>query len=200
MKKLELWWPVKPYGLNQGWGVNGEYYRKNGIDILGHNGLDFYAPTGKNVRAAHDGEVTFTGYDGSAGLGVVLKTLEPFEYGGKEVYFKTIYWHLLPGTVVVKPGQIVKVGDILAESNNTGFSSGSHLHFGLKPIARGEEKWSWFNLEQKNGYWGAIDPTPYFTGFHAFDAQTMLGVLKQDISMYQKIREMLKLWQYGRRI
>lgn len=148
---------------------------------------------GKNVRAAHDGEVTFTGYDGSAGLGVVLKTLEPFEFEGKEAYFKTIYWHLNTGTVVVKPGQKVKVGDILAESDNTGFSSGSHLHFGLKPIARGEKPWTWFNLKQDNGYMGAIDPAPYWTGYHAFDAQTFLSVLKQEISIYKKLKELYKL-------
>lgn len=37
--KLELWFPVRPWKITQGFGVNGDYYRANGINIAGHNGL-----------------------------------------------------------------------------------------------------------------------------------------------------------------
>lgn len=197
-KKFELWYPVKPWGVNQIFGVNGEYYRKNGINIKGHNGIDAYCRDGQNVRAAHDGEVVFTGVDGSGGLGVVLKTLEAFDYEGKPTFFKTIYWHLKTGTIAVKPGQKVTTGTILAEADNTGFSSGTHLHFGLKPIYENEEMGTWYNLNPDNGYMGAIDPMPYFTGYCAFDSQTVMDILRSEISVYKKIVEILNLQRYGR--
>lgn len=150
--------------ITQAFGGNGEYYRANGINVIGHNGLDLEAVDGANIYASHDGEVTFTGYDGSGGLGVVIRTLDKFDYQGKKSFFKTIYWHLKKDSIVVKANQKVKAGQLIALADNTGFSTGSHLHFGLKPITRGEKDWQWYNLEPNNGYSGAINPLPFFEG------------------------------------
>lgn len=164
MAELQLQYPVTPAKINQGWGFNGDWYRKNDINVDGHNGIDFWAPDGWNVKAAHDGQVVFVGYDSKEGLGITIRTTAMFEYEGKNVHFKTIYWHLKEGTPRVKPGDLVKSGDVIAQADNTGFSTGSHLHFGLKPIkVKGDGK-STYNIEQNNGYYGAIDPTDYFSG------------------------------------
>jgi len=40
-----------------------------------------------------------------------------------------VYAHLQMNTVRVRPGQRVQRGEYLANSGNTGFSSGPHLHF-----------------------------------------------------------------------
>ena len=87
------------------------------------------------------------------------------------------------------------MGDVLAESDNTGLSTGPHLHFGLKPVAKGEQSWIWFNVEQKNGYLGAIDPLPYFNGLYAYDAFTLRDILKQPISSAQKVLKLLQLFR-----
>lgn len=166
MKQLKLFYPVANFSIIQHFAENKEYYH-NLLGIEGHNGLDIFATDGTPVYAAHDGEVTFAGEDGSGGLGVVIRTLEPFEYKGQEVFYKTIYWHLKVNSILVKPNQKVKAGDKIAEADNTGLSTGSHLHFGLKPIAQGEQPWLWSNLEQTNGYGGAIDPEPYLNGEYA---------------------------------
>ena len=171
MKPLELYYPCKPLGFNQRFGNPDSKYLSIGVPSGRHNGIDFYAPDGTVICATHDGEVTFTGEDGSGGLGVVVRTLEKFDYKGKPTYFKTIYWHIKRGTFKVRPGQRVVVGDVLAYADNTGFSTGSHLHFGLKPILKGEKDWEWYNLEPDNGYNGAIDPEPYFNGKFAFDVK-----------------------------
>lgn len=187
MKNLTLHYPVKPWQVTQSFGGNGEWYRKNGINIKGHNGIDAVAPNGTPVRASHDGEVTFTGEDGSGGLGVVIRTNERFTYEGKQKYFKTIYWHLLPNSFAVKPGQMVKAGQLIGLADNTGFSTGSHLHFSLKPIESGEPKGVWYNVKQDNGYMGAIDPTPFFSGVHAQDV-LYKSLLEQLIDVYKKLK------------
>lgn len=146
------------------------------MGMKGHNGIDFYALDGFPVYASHDGEVVFCGEDGSAGLGIVIRTLEPKEMGGYTAYAKTIYWHIKKGSFKVKAGDIVKAGAHIADADNTGASSGSHLHFGLKPVAQGESVWAWYNIEQNNGYMGAIDPKPYFNGFFAQDAAKILMI------------------------
>lgn len=44
----------------------------------------------------------------------------------------SIYAHLNWDSIRVKPGQIIKRGEYIADSGNTGFSSGPHLHFAVQ--------------------------------------------------------------------
>src|SRR3990167_610505 len=178
--KLELWYPVKPWFITQPFGTNGEWYRANGINIIGHNGLDLVASHGQAVRAAHDGEIVYAGVDSKEGWGVVLRTSEPIE----DVFYKTIYWHLIK-EIPVKVGQKIKAGDLIGYADNTGFSTGNHLHFGLKPQLKGENDWTWANLEQDNGYMGAIDPNPHFNKYFAQDAQLVISILSSIIEIYK---------------
>lgn len=192
--KLELYYPVKTDRailVSQPFGVNGEYYQSHGINIKGHNGVDMRATHGQIVRAAHDGMVVYAGMDSSAGIGVVIRTTEPFEYINGESYFKTIYWHLI-NNIPVKVGQRVKTGDIIGYADNTGLSTADHLHFGLKPQIQGENDWTWLTMNEDNGYGGAIDPMPYFPGFYAEDKQTVVSILQQQISVLQKVVELYK--------
>lgn len=183
--KLQLWFPIRDsngnFTISQPFGTNGDYYRANGINILGHNGLDIVCEDKTPVYAAHDG-IAYTGKDSKEGLGVVLITKDERQYGSDLAFFKTIYWHLASWNVI--DGQEIKVGDLLGYADSTGFSSGTHLHFGLKPVAkRGEEPWQWWNLEQANGYGGAIDPTPYFNGQFADNVpkQRLIIILLQKV-------------------
>src|SRR5258708_8531911 len=52
------------------------------------------------------------------------------------------YCHLQKGGCLVKPGQIVEVGEVIAHSGNTGFSSGPHLHFSVFKTKDGRERLS----------------------------------------------------------
>lgn len=189
--RLLLKSPLKDFKVNQLFGVNGAYYQENGINIKGHNGLDLQAKDGTDVFASHDGIVTFSGHDGAGGLTVVLRTLEKFNYELKDVYFKTIYVHLKEGSVVVKVDQKVKVGDKIAQADNTGFSTGSHLHWGLKPVYKGEKSWEYLNLEPDNGYLGAIDPFLYLEGApYLFEKDLGLSqIYDREVEEFQKFLE-----------
>lgn len=192
MSKLELFKPIKPEFVGQGFGENlVPLYQELGM--LGHSGIDYPCPIGKKIYACHDGIVTYAGVDSKEGWGVVVRTLEKFSYKDGEAFFKTIYWHLLKD-IPVKAGQEVKAGDLIGYGDTTGAATGSHLHFGLKPIAQGENEWTWANLEQQNGYFGAIDPMPYFNAFYSQDAQLVLGIYR---AMVETLKSLISLFKHG---
>lgn len=173
-----LYYPVKPWVVNQPFGNPDPKY--SGLGLRGHNGIDFHTYHGEPVYAAHDGTAYYE-IDGNQGHGVVLRSKTPYDYNGQQVYFKTIYWHLCDSSkepqfkspIEGNDGIFIKAGDLIGYADNTGLSTGDHLHFGLKPQGIGESNNSWFNIEQNNGYMGAIDPNPYFNGLFAQDLHTV---------------------------
>lgn len=159
--KLTLSYPIQPVFITQRFGDTTflEWYKAHGIVFKGHNGIDFMAYHGQPIYAAHDGTAYYE-VDGSQGHGVVLITNQQYDYGSEQVYFKTIYWHMIDsakepvfkspieGHPYPNDGIVVKKGDLLGYANTTGLSSGDHLHFGLKPVKQGEPPQVWFNIEQ----------------------------------------------------
>lgn len=191
---LRLYYPCKPWLAFQGFGechpaICSTY---KAMGLLGHNGIDAQAADSTPLYAAHDGTVVFAGEDGSAGFGVVIRTDEQYAYKGGQAYFKTIYWHLRRDGIRVRAGQKVKTGDLIALSDNTGISTGAHLHFGLKPVHQGEQEWVWFNIEQDAGYKGAVDPQPYFVGIYAQDVPNKIAQLRAIVArLTQQLAELL---------
>lgn len=175
--KLRLYYPVKPFFLNQGFGDTSflSYYANNGVNFKGHNGWDFQAKHGQPVYAPHDG-ICYPEVDSRQGQGVNLITREQFDYNGKgPCYFKSVLWHLTDDDAVVHAGQIVKAGDLIGYADSTGLSTADHLHYGLKPCNYTEPGGDYkklYNLEEGNGYYGAIDPKPYWNGLYAQDITT----------------------------
>lgn len=193
MNKLQLWYPVKkPMFVSQGFGDTRflQFYKDNGLNLKGHNGVDFVTKYAEQVRVAHDGEVVFAGVDSKEGWGIVVRTDNPFEYNGREVYFKTIYWHLIKD-FPVKVGQKVKIGDVIGYSDSTGLSTANHLHFGLKPQLKGEDEWTFTNVENGNGYYGAIDPNSYWNGYYAQDVNIVLSILTTIRDLWAKVVSLL---------
>lgn len=162
--------PVKDMVILQKFGVNGEYYRSHGVNIAGHNGIDLYTKHGEPIYATHDGVALYQ-VDSMQGHGVVVITKESYEFNGIKTPFKTIYWHLcdpikepkFKSPIADKGAVEVKKGDLIGYANSTGFSTGDHLHFAVKPVAKsGENLWTWGPAEANNGYGGCVDPMPYF--------------------------------------
>lgn len=83
-----------------------------------HAGMDIPVPIGTPVLAADDGEVEEVAFNNEAGNYVRLN------HGNG---MATRYLHL--NRAYVKPGLRIKKGQIIAESGNTGGSTGPHLHF-----------------------------------------------------------------------
>lgn len=149
---IELYYPLKPIRVNQAFGENqNAFYKQAGMK--GHSGIDFWAYNGQPIYATHDG-VCYPQVDSHGGNGVKLQ--------GDG--FETIYWHFIDDDAVVHTKQVVKAGDLLGYADNTGQSTGTHLHFGLRI---GETSF-------KNGYGGCSDPQPYFNGKYAEEIQNPL--------------------------
>ena len=83
-----------------------------------HQGLDISTEKGQPVYATADGTVESSSYTGDYGNLIVLK----HGFG-----LATRYGHL--SAFGVKPGQIVKRGDIIGYVGSTGRSTGAHLHY-----------------------------------------------------------------------
>lgn len=84
-----------------------------------HNGMDFHARSNK-VYAMMDGEVIKVGYDERSGAYVTIR------HGD----YTVSYCHL--SKALVRKSTVVKAGEVVAITGNTGRSTGEHLHLAVK--------------------------------------------------------------------
>ena len=84
-----------------------------------HKGIDIAAPVGTPIFAAASGKVVSAGWN-SGGYGNLVK----LQHIDGSI---TLYAH--NHRILVNSGQKVTQGEQIAEMGNTGFSTGSHLHF-----------------------------------------------------------------------
>ena len=120
MPKLQ--YPFKKIYITQKWGVNEEVYKRFGYS--GHNGVDLrlFDDAGNRsstslVYAPHDGVIRERRFDAD-GYGNYLK-LESDTEG-------SILAHLKEFKVNIN--KHVKQGDLIGIADNTGWSTGKHLH------------------------------------------------------------------------
>jgi murein DD-endopeptidase MepM/ murein hydrolase activator NlpD len=90
-----------------------------------HRGLDFSAPVGTPVRVTGDGKVAAV--QTQRGFGKVVKV----DHGNGVT---TVYAHL--DKILVKKGQRVARGEVIAHSGNSGRSSAPHLHYEIRLSGR----------------------------------------------------------------
>lgn len=138
--------------ISQGFGGNPEIYAQFGLK--GHNGLDIAAPLDTPVKAVHDGHIEFyndilTSTTGGYGLDIRLD----FEADG--FTWDCVYGHLhrYEGSP-----RDVKAGEVIGYVDSTGFSTGNHLHLGIRKLLNG------IVLDYSNGFLGYLDPLIFLKG------------------------------------
>lgn len=134
------------YPITQKFGENFRLANGNWAYKAGHMGVDFGTPKGTKLVAPTNGEVIRVG-DYKDGYGIQVQVWDK-EQG--------IAWRMghLEWTPL-KIGEKVWTGKLLGTSDNTGFSTGNHLHF--------EVAWVDANCKKINGQIsGNINPLPYF--------------------------------------
>ena len=85
-----------------------------------HAGIDIGVPIGTPVYALEDGVVIAA--QSMSGYGNVVM----INHGN----ITSVYGH--NSSLAVSPGQVVKGGQLISYSGNTGVSSGPHLHFEIR--------------------------------------------------------------------
>ena len=125
-------------------GANGEslfyypYGSDGNEDFRIHHGIDIPNPIGEQILAASDGVVEWAGSTDentrrgtmeiyvSYGQMVVIR--HNFNYQGQPVW--TLYAHM--SEIYVQEGDVVKMGDGIGEVGETGYVTGSHVHFEVR--------------------------------------------------------------------
>jgi Peptidase family M23 len=144
--QVVLRWPVDNRIINRRFGEFPELYKQFGLP--GHEGIDLYADTGDNVHACADGRVSMAGSPPKHPYGTHIR----IQSKAGTTSFETIYGHL--EQILVQVGQQVTAGDVIGLADNTGNSTGSHLHITLKITGKSTP-----------GYpAGIVDPLPYLSG------------------------------------
>lgn len=86
-----------------------------------HGGLDIAAPYGRNIKAAADGIVSYSGWMGGYGYLIIID-----HANGVQTY----YGHC--SKLYASVGDEVKAGDVISAVGSTGNSTGNHLHLEIR--------------------------------------------------------------------
>ncbi len=86
-----------------------------------HTGIDYGAPMGTPIMATANGKVTFSGR--KAGYGKLMIVKHPNGY-------QTYYGHC--SRLLMKRGQMVEQGQVIARVGQTGVATGPHVHYEVR--------------------------------------------------------------------
>lgn len=128
---------LKRMASGYGWRVDPIYHIRRF-----HEGMDFSAPIGTEIFATGNSTVIFAGW--KQGYGQTVDLDHGFGYS-------TRYAHC--SKLLVRPGQKVKRGDVIALVGNTGKSVGPHLHYEVHYQGR--------PVDPRNFYFYDLSPEDY---------------------------------------
>ena len=111
--------PVKTAAFTSGYGVRSDPFRGSAAM---HPGIDLAGPMGTPIYATADGTVLRSGWT-SGGYGNLIEV----DHGRG---IATRYGHL--SQVLVRAGQHITRGQLIARMGSTGRSTGSHLHYEVR--------------------------------------------------------------------
>lgn len=88
-----------------------------------HKGVDYAAPVGTPVKAAAEGKIVYSGWQGGYGNVVIIEHAKQHS---------TVYGHLSKFGANAKVGANVSQGTVIGYVGQTGLASGPHLHYEIR--------------------------------------------------------------------
>ena len=128
---------LKHMASGYGWRIDPVYHIRRF-----HEGMDFSAPVGTDIFATGNGTVSYVGW--RQGYGETVEIEHGFGY-------RTRYAHC--SKLLVREGQKVKRGDVIALVGNTGKSTGPHVHY--------EVHYQGVPIDPRNFYFYDLNPEDY---------------------------------------
>ncbi len=121
---------ILPYRVGSEYFVNQANCSGFGHSNFWSHGYDFTMNIGTSITASRSGTVGWA-TDGCADGNTACTNLITIIHDDGTV---ALYSHLTNGGVLVSPGEVVEMGDIIGRSGNTGNTGGlPHLHFSVHP-------------------------------------------------------------------
>lgn len=180
MSRLSVFLPAKPLIVTQAFGIFNPAYERFGFTC--HNGIDMAIHDGQEAYAMLDGVVSEVGENDGAGKYLKIRTVGPVELANDSGVVCFMYMH--GKEILVKQGQEVRAGDLVMRCDNTGFSTGHHLHISAflvdsngRKVRRGNPATDY-----------CFDWYPYCNRFYAEDKKTLLA-------LYMRVVELLRALQ-----
>ena len=146
----------------------------NGVDIYGqwglkgHNGIDYGIPNDTPLYAPHSGKIIEAVYD-KEGYGWYLKIENEIE--------GSVLAHMRKFEVGL--GDEIVEGQLIGYSNNSGWSTGPHLHWGYYRHPR----------NRNNGYNGFIDQIPYIDTQPTYSDEYIKQVIEDRENLLKEVGE-----------
>jgi len=115
----EMMWPVPGhYSITS---LFGKRIHPISKEYTMHTGLDIASPRKTDLVSAQTGTIIFANWFAGYGKAIII------DHGGG---YTTLYAHL--DVISVEVGQVVKKGQSIGQTGNSGYSTGPHLHFEVR--------------------------------------------------------------------
>lgn len=178
MDELELFYPVKPLVISQAFGIYNPAYKQFGFTH--HNGWDYPVPSRAIAYAMCEGVVTDVGEKEGAGKYVRYRTNERVKVNEHARLVSFIYMH--GAEQIVRKGDIVHAGTPLMYCDNTGFSTGNHLHISASFV---DEAGKTLLIGQKATNF-CFDFAPFYNKYYAVDAPKVFAIYYKVIALLRE--------------
>lgn len=127
-------------------------------NMKGHNGIDIGYNTGCPVVAPCRLWVTYLQDSSGYGRNVWAET-ESKQINGDWYKLEMCFGHNRDFNC--QPYSWYDIGSILSYGDSTGFSTGSHCHWGIRPLVKKSGSTVWEQMFPDNGYLGWVDPEQF---------------------------------------
>jgi hypothetical protein len=190
---------IRPY-IIEGNKINGvcpagwtDFY--SSLGMKGHNGDDWYTWHGEPLYFPVDlpeagGWWAKDASDLDGGLGVDVISKNEVTLNGQKSHIKFRFWHLKKSW----KDNSVEFGELIGYCDNTGASSGDHLHWNMKRCHSNGS-----GIHYSNGYYGAEDFSKWFENTYVLDeikrrnavTETKIEIKEAQLTLIDRLRQLI---------